>query len=191
MGVVEISGPIREEMWYYGEPFLDMPVLAPRAYDVDFQEKYRGRVFTQMVEMCMQTATYLETAAHVDADREDIDEVPLERAWMVPTVVLHTLKAPREKVTLDGARRSLDDQGVTIEPGDAVLVHTGWDSVWDDPARYLSDMPYLSRELVYWLIEQKIGILGCDTARADSLCALPLAIDGACASPVRAVLVTD
>jgi kynurenine formamidase len=88
-------------------------------------------------------------------------------------------------------------------------------------------MPYLSRELVYWIIDQEPGILGCDTPREDStkdpqlffdrffatdilllgcvtnldkvtqgqpkprLCVLPLPIDGACASPVRAVVVTD
>jgi len=146
---------------------------------------------------------------------------------MVPTVVIHTPKWPGEKVTLDEARRNLDGQGVTIEPGDAVLIHSGWDVAYHEPARYLSEMPYWSRALVHWIIDQRPGILGGDTPRADSpkdpqgfferffrtdilllgcltnlgavtqsrpkprLCALPLQIDGACASPVRAVLVTD
>lgn len=227
MALIDISGPIREGMWYYGEPYLDMPVPPVRVHEVEFPPKYAGRIFTQVVEMCVQTGSYLETASHAIKGREDIDEVPLERAWMVPTVIIHAVKGPGEKVTLEEAQADLARQGVTIEPGDAVLVHTGWDSAYHDPARYLTEMPYLSRELVFWIIDQQPGILGCDTPRADSpkdpqhfferffstdilllgcvtnlgavtvsspkprLCVLPLPIDGACASPVRAVLVTD
>lgn len=227
MALIDISGPIREGMWYYGEPYLDMPVPPVRVREVDFPPPYEGKLFTQVVEMCVQTGSYLETASHAIKGREDIDEVPLARSWMVPTVVIHAPKGPGEKVTLDDARRSLDEQGVAIDRGDAVLIRTGWDAVYDDPARYLTEMPYWSRELVYWIIDQGPGILGGDTPRADSprdpqgffgrffetdilllgcvtnldqvrvarpkprLCALPLPIDGACASPVRVVLVTD
>ena len=226
MAIIDISGPIREGMWHYGEPYLDMPVPPVRVREVDFPPKYAGKVFTQVVEMCVQTGSYLETASHAIKGREDIDEVPLERSWMVPTVVIHTPKGAGEKVTLDEARADLRRQGMSIEPGDAVLIHSGWDSAYDDPARYLSEMPYWSRDLVYWIIDQRPGILGGDTPRADlpkdpqgffgrffetdilllgcvtnlgavpagtkpKLCALPLQIDGACASPVRVVLVTD
>lgn len=227
MTIIDISGPIREGMWYYGEPYLDMPVPPVRIHEVVFPPKYAGRIFTQVVEMCVQTGTYLETASHAIKGREDIDEVNLIRTWMVPTVIIHTPKGPGEKVTLAEAQRNLSEQEVTIEPGDAVLVHTGWDSAYDDPARYLTEMPYLSRELVFWIIEHEPAILGCDTPRADSLrdpqhfferffatdilllgcvtnlgavthstpkpklCALPLPIAGACASPVRVVLITD
>jgi kynurenine formamidase len=227
MPVIDISGPIREGMWYYGEPYLDMPVPPVKVHEVEFPPKYAGRIFTQVVEMCVQTGSYLETASHAIKGREDIDEVPLERSWMVPTVIIHVPKGPGEKVTLDEARANLDAQGVTIEKGDAVLVHTGWDSAYDDPQRYLTEMPYLARELMDWIMDQEPGIIGCDTPRADSpkdpqgfferffstdilllgcvtnlgavtqalpkpkLCALPLQIDGACASPVRVILVTD
>jgi kynurenine formamidase len=227
VAIVDISGPIHEGMWYYGEPYLPMPVTPVRIREVDFPPPYAGRLFTQMLDMCVQTGSYLETASHAIKGREDIDEVPLERSWMVPTVIIHTPVAPRHKVTLEEAQRSLAEQGVTIERGDAVLVHTGWDSAYHDARRYLTQMPYLARELVYWIMDQKPGILGCDTPRADSpddpqdffpaffqtdilllgcvtnlgavrkarpkpkLCALPLPIDGACASPVRVVLVTD
>ncbi len=226
MPIIDISGPIRDGMWYYGEPYLDMPVPPVRVREVEFPPRYAGRLYTQVVEMCVQTGSYLETASHVLKGREDIDEVPLARSWMIPTVVIHTPKGPLEKVTLEEARADLDIQGVSIEPGDAVLVHTGWDQAYDDPERYLTQMPYLARELMDWIMDQQPGIIGCDTPRADSpvdpqgfferffstdilllgcvtnlgsvpagakprLCALPLQIAGACASPVRVVLVVD
>jgi kynurenine formamidase len=227
MPVIDVSGTIRDGMWHYGEPYLDMPVPPVRVREVEFPEKYRGSIFTQVVEMCVQTGTYLETAAHVDAARETIADIPLERTWMVPTVVIHTPSEPGHKVTLNEVRRSLDDQGVSPASGDALLIHTGRDRAWDEPDRYLSEMPYMSREVMDWVIEQEPGIFGCDTPRADSpndpqgffgdffatqilllaplvnlgavtqsspkprLCVLPLRIERACASPVRAAIVTD
>jgi arylformamidase len=226
VAIVDISGPITTGMWHYGRPYLDLPVPPVKVEQIDFPEPLRGALIMDYLQMSSQTGTYLETARHVYADREAIDEVPLERAWMVPTVVLHTPKDARQKVTLDDARRSLDEQGLTIEPGDCVLLHAGWDREWNNPERYLTDMPYVSRDVVYWLIDQHVGIFGADTPRADSpddpqnffgdffktdilllapvvnlaripvgrksrLCALPLRLGGACASPVRAVLVTE
>ncbi|MFO1539474.1 MAG: cyclase family protein [Chloroflexota bacterium] len=226
MAIIDISGPIREGMWYYGEPYLDMPVGPVRVHEVEFPPKYAGRIFTQVVEMCVQSGAYLETAAHAIKGRENIDQVPLERSWMVPTVVIHAPKGPLEKVTLAEAQADLAAQGVTIEKGDAVLLHTGWDSAYDDPERYLTQMPYIAGDLMHWIMDHEPGIIGCDTPRADSptdpqdffgrffstdilllgcvtnlgavprggpkprLCALPLPIEGACASPVRVVLVT-
>lgn len=227
MAVIDVSGPITTGMWHYGPPHLDLPVPPVVIEQIDFPEPLKGALIMDYLQMSSQTGTYLETARHVYAERESIDEVPIERSWMVPTVIAHTPRNAREKVTLQDVKRSLDQQGLTIEPGDAVLLHTGWDREWDNPGRYLTDMPYVSRDVVYWLIDQKIGIWGADTPRADSpddlqnffgdffktdilllaplvnlgkvpagprkprLVALPLKLDGACASPVRAVIVTD
>ncbi len=226
MGLIEISGPIYSGMWYYGEPYMDLPVGGVDIHQVEMPEKYRGSLIMDYVSMCSQTGTYLETAAHAIAGRETIEQVPLERTWMVPTVVIHTPKGEREKVTLDDARRALDQDGLTIEPGDAVLIHTGWDKAWREPARFLDWCPYVSRDLWFWIMDQQPSVMGADTPRADSprdpqnffarffstdilllapvvnldkvsgprkpkLVATPLGLTGACASPVRAVLVTE
>jgi arylformamidase len=226
MAIIDVSGPITTGMWHYGPPQLDLPVPPVRVEQIDFPEPLKGQLVMDFVQMSSQTGTYLETARHVYAERESIDTVPLERSWMIPTVVLHVPSDARHKVTLDEAKASLAEQKLAIEPGDAVLIHTGWDREWDNPTRYLTDMPYVSRDVVYWLMDQRIGIWGADTPRADSpddlqnffgdffktdilllaplvnldrvpsgvkprLVALPLKLDGACASPVRAVLLTD
>ena len=227
MPLVEISGPITDGMWHYGRPFMDLPIPPVRIQQVDFPPPLKGALIADYMQMSSQTGTYLETARHAYADREAIDEVPLERAWMIPTVVVHAVKGPREKVTLADVRGSLAEQRVEVDAGDCVLIHTGWDREWNNPQRYLNEMPYLSRDVVYWLMDQRVGIWGADTPRADSpddpqgffpdffktdilllapvvnldqvprsvpkprLCALPLRLGGACASPVRAVLVTE
>jgi arylformamidase len=226
MAVIEISGPITSGMWHYGPPYLDLPVPGVEIRQIDMPEPYRGGLFMEYVSMCSQTGTYLETAAHAIAGRETIETVPVARAWMIPTVVIHTPKGAREKVTLDDAKRSLDAEGLAIEAGDCVLVRTGWDKHWSEPDTFLNHCPYISQELWFWIMDQRPSIMGADTPRADSprdpqnffsrffatdilllapvvnldlihgpvkpkVVALPLALQGACASPVRAVLVTD
>jgi kynurenine formamidase len=226
MGLIEISGPIYSGMWYYGQPYLDLPVGPVEIAPVEMPEPLKSSLFMEYMTMCSQTGTYLETAAHAVAGRDTIEKVALERAWMVPTVVIHTPKNEREKVTLDDVKAALDRDQLTIDKGDAVLIHTGWDREWRNPERFLDWCPYVSREAWFWIMDQQPSIMGADTPRADSprdlqnffgrffstdilllapvvnldqvtgsqkpkLVALPLSLQGACASPVRAVLVTD
>src|SRR5215212_11733843 len=49
------------------------------------------------------------------------------------------------------------------EPGDAVLIHTGWGSHWDDPETYLSGEPGPGCEVAEWLVEHGVALTGCDT----------------------------
>lgn len=226
MSLIEISGPIYSGMWHYGPPYLPLPVGPVEIEPIEMPEAYRGSLFMEYMSMASQTGTYLETAAHAVAGRDTIEKVPLERAWMVPTVVIHTPKGERDKVTLAEVRAALDRDRLTIEKGDAVLIHTGWDREWRNPERFLDWCPYISQEAWFWIMDQEPSIMGADTPRADSprdpqdffgrffgtdilllapvvnldqvrgprkprLVALPLSLAGACASPVRAVLVAE
>ena len=38
------------------------------------------------------------------------------------------------EITVDELQQALDRQGVTLESGDAVLIHAGWDVLWDTNA---------------------------------------------------------
>jgi kynurenine formamidase len=53
--------------------------------------------------------------------------------------------------------------GVSPEPGDAVLFHTGWGRHWEDPDTYLSGEPGPGYELADWLVEHRVALTGCDT----------------------------
>jgi kynurenine formamidase len=57
-----------------------------------------------------------------------------------------------------------DVDGVDVEPGDAVLFHTGWGRWWDlDGARYVAGEPGPGMALVPWLVERGVVVTGCDT----------------------------
>ena len=54
--------------------------------------------------------------------------------------------------------------GLSVAPGDAVLFHTGWGTLWDDdPARYPTGQPGPGRALGAWLADAGVALTGCDT----------------------------
>ncbi len=65
------------------------------------------------------------------------------------------------KADLQGAAKL---QGITLRPGDAVLLHTGWGALWgDDPKRFLSGEPGAGMEAVEYLYATHIALTGADT----------------------------
>jgi kynurenine formamidase len=62
---------------------------------------------------------------------------------------------------LEGALRM---QGVAIESGNVLLLHTGWGALWDeDPARYTAGEPGIGMAVGDWLVEHGIAMTGADT----------------------------
>jgi kynurenine formamidase len=69
-----------------------------------------------------------------------------------------------EIITPDDAERALSACELTLEPGDAVLFHTGWGRWWAaDGTTYSSGEPGPGMALASWLVERGVAITGCDT----------------------------
>jgi kynurenine formamidase len=67
-------------------------------------------------------------------------------------------------ITVADLKGTLAKQGATVRPGDAVLFHTGWGSLWGkDNAEFLSGEPGPGIELVNWLYDNRVAITGADT----------------------------
>jgi kynurenine formamidase len=56
-----------------------------------------------------------------------------------------------------------DVADIEPEPGDAVLLHTGWGANWSDPEAYLAGEPGPGLDLAAWLVERGVALTGCDT----------------------------
>ena len=66
-------------------------------------------------------------------------------------------------ITVDDLQRALQRQNLTLQPGDAVIVHTGWGRLWDtDGARYLKTNPGLTTAAAEWLAKQDPMLIGTD-----------------------------
>lgn len=67
-------------------------------------------------------------------------------------------------ISLADVQGSLRRQQVTIQPGDAVLFHTGWGGLWGkDNARFLSGEPGPGIAVAEWLYQQRVALTGADT----------------------------
>jgi kynurenine formamidase len=71
---------------------------------------------------------------------------------------------PGDVITPDDAEAALQPVGLDVEPGDAVLFHTGWGSLWGvDNVAYAAGEPGPGIHLAEWLVERRVAMTGCDT----------------------------
>jgi kynurenine formamidase len=135
---------------------------------------------TEQVTSTMQLGTHLDALSHLQigdrgyngwtvAELADVAGVRRLGAETIPQIVtkgrLVDVAAVRGVPRLErGDVIGLDDvRGVEPEPGDAVLFHTGWSGLWDDPDAYLEGEPGPGMELAGWLAERGVALTGCDT----------------------------
>ena len=69
------------------------------------------------------------------------------------------------EITVADLQAALKRQQLTLQPGDAVLVHTGWGRLWGkENARYMKTNPGLGAAAAEWLARQDPLLVGADTA---------------------------
>jgi kynurenine formamidase len=57
-------------------------------------------------------------------------------------------------------------EGVSLKPGDAVLIRTGWAKYWDDVKKYVgheTGAPGVNLDGAKWLVQRKMALTGSDT----------------------------
>lgn len=162
MRIIDISGSIENGMWAYADPYP-----APTIREIPPPDWLAYPVYSQTVSMAVQTATYLETGAHMYRDVINIDQVPLERCYMIDALTLSIPKAADEAISVADLEQALAKSGETFRPGDALLVGTGWDTHWYQPD-YLTNPPYFLAAAIDWVLDHQASLLGGDTPRYDS-----------------------
>lgn len=69
------------------------------------------------------------------------------------------------EITVADLQQALQRQKLTLQPGDAVLVNTGWGRLWGkDNARYGKTNPGLGTPAAEWLAKQDPMLVGADNA---------------------------
>jgi kynurenine formamidase len=67
------------------------------------------------------------------------------------------------EITVQDLEQALKRQSITLEAGDAVLLHTGWGRLWTtDAARYVKSCPGLGTAAAEWLAKQDPLLVGAD-----------------------------
>ena len=85
------------------------------------------------------------------------------------------------EITQDDIEGAVKKQNLTFQPGDAIIIHTGWGKLWTtDPARYGKGNPGIGVKAAEFLIAKDPILLGADTApvevnpNPDKLVSLPM-----------------
>jgi kynurenine formamidase len=69
-----------------------------------------------------------------------------------------------EAITVDDLKGALKREGVTVQKGDVVLIHTGHGKLWmKDNEGFNKGEPGIGVPAARWLCEQKITLVGSDT----------------------------
>jgi kynurenine formamidase len=67
------------------------------------------------------------------------------------------------EITPQDLQQALDRQKLKLQPGDAVLIHTGWGKLWGkENARYVRTCPGIGVGAAQWLVQQDPMLLGSD-----------------------------
>lgn len=74
-------------------------------------------------------------------------------------------------ITEEDVAACLRDGGLEVLPGDAVLVHTGWPTMYaEDPVAYSDRQPGLGASAALYLARRDIALVGSDNAAVEAWC---------------------
>lgn len=161
-GVVDITGPLREGAWHYPPPYF-----APRVRSLPSPDWSAAEIHQQAVDMPMQSGTYLETAAHAYPERELVEDLPLARTAMLPSVCVGVDAQPGSGIDAARLKRSIDRVcGTRSLDGAGLLVATGWSAHWFDDD-FLTAGPFFTPDAIEHVLELRVSLLGADLPRFD------------------------
>ena len=199
------------------------PVISPRlgvwpgdtgfSREVCMDTQQGDHITLSSIQTTLHLGAHVDAPNHYRADAEAMHERALER-YYGPCQVMSVELARGERIRPEHLKEKID--------APRLLFHT---NSFPDPENWNSDFNSLSAELVAYLFEEGVRLVGIDTPSVDleddknleshqavadrdmailegivlsdiepgiyTLCAFPLALEGADASPVRAVLIRD
>jgi kynurenine formamidase len=132
----------------------------------------------QMLTSSLHVGTHLDAPAHFQSGGKFIGDLSLD--WLVgPACVVDLERMGIGDYEIYGPEhfeRWERDTGLAIEPGDILLIHTGYHRYYPenwasreevDETRYFIRHPGPRREFAEWLLERKVRYLGVDAGSAD------------------------
>jgi len=171
----------------------DLPFYGNRRFDVHIKRTFRnpysnrrgsneelvitelGQVGTQFDGFTHQTignSLYNCFSLNETATRTGFTKLGMEKVGMLMTRgVLIDVAAAKGvdmlsdsyEITAQDLQETLARQNLTLQPGDAVIVNTGWGRLWGvDNARYRTTDPGIGVGAAEWLVEQDPMLVGAD-----------------------------
>ncbi|HET9012516.1 MAG TPA: cyclase family protein [Gemmatimonadaceae bacterium] len=127
----------------------------------------------QMIGSSMYNCVTLDAAAsRTGFNRLSVDQVGtlFTRGVLLDIAALKGVAALADtyEITPKDLQDALAAQKLTLQPGDAVLIHTGWGTLWGkDNARYQRVSPGIGTAAAEWLAKQDPMLVGADNTAVE------------------------
>ena len=112
----------------------------------------------ERLDLITHTGTHLDVPFHFFADGKRLEQVPVD-SFQGPAVALD-LRGLKPSQGIGAAE--LAPFAERIQPGDIVLLRTGWDEKRSLEPVYLYEWPYLTGEGARWLVDRRVRAVGID-----------------------------
>lgn len=114
------------------------------------------RMRVMRLNMPTHIGTHLDAPSHFVEDGATVDQLPLS----VLAGRAYCLEVPRDHA--DPITAADLKSAVDLEPGDALLIRTGWDDRYAEPD-YVDRHPYLTVDAAEWAVSTGLRLIGMDT----------------------------
>lgn len=182
--VIELGYPLFDGMPFYGDRIYNQQIKRsrwstqsnPRASNEEIVTTELGQVGTQIDGFAHQTiggSHYNCFQIDEIATRTGFSKLGIEnsgglftRGVLLDIAALRGVEVlgDRYEITAQDLRDALERQSLTLEPGDAVIINTGFGRLWGiDNTRYYRTQPGLGVEAAEWLAAQDPMIVGSDS----------------------------
>lgn len=131
-----------------------------------FPKGFVGWADDRIEQMGVHAATHIDAPWHYGPTSEGrkaktIDEIPLEWCFGDGVLIDMSHKEDNDPITVEDLKTEIAGTGVSLKPGDIVLIRTGRDA-FIGSAEYPHRGTGMSRAATEWLIDQGIKVMGID-----------------------------
>lgn len=100
--------------------------------------------------------THMDAQKHFAAGPGTIDQTPLERCMGWARVVKLDGIEAKSLITVDMLGKAAE----AFEPGESLLLRTGWSQHVGDPNYYRDHLPRIADDLAQWCVDRQVNMLG-------------------------------
>ncbi|WP_078962404.1 cyclase family protein [Streptomyces hygroscopicus] len=133
-------------------------VPAPQFKATSTWAEHRMRVMR--LDVPTHIGTHLDAPSHFVEDGATVDQLPLS-ALVGRAYCIEVLKDGPDPITADDLKAAAD-----LKAGDALLIRTGWDDRYTEPA-YVDRHPYLAVDAAEYAVATGLRLIGMDTLSPD------------------------
>ena len=160
---VELSGKLQNGLWTYRAlPGLEKIIPEVRVDTIATVRK--NDFFASKLTLCTIHGTYVEAGSHILEGGKTLDWYQVSD-FIKPARILR-LPAQKPKALID-EKLLASHAPRSIQPGQAILVATGWGRMWNKPG-YVLRCPNFTKGAIAWLLRHEPAICGFDVPCIES-----------------------